>query len=56
MVLRIDGKEIIPNPGQSLLDLVRELDLDSVRFADRPLAAGIAGDVFQLNYVPVRAG
>ncbi|MDD6678961.1 MAG: nucleoside kinase [Firmicutes bacterium] len=56
MVLKIDGKEIIPNPGQSLLDLVRELDLDSAQFADRPLAAGIAGDVFQLNYVPVRAG
>ena len=54
MLLRIDGHEIQPQPGQSLLDLVRLAGLDAPVFSKRPIAAKIAGDVFNLQYVPVR--
>ena len=56
MKLIIDGFDIIPKPGQTLLELVRELGLDDPSLAKRPLAAKIAGETFTLNYVPVRAG
>lgn len=54
MLLRIDGHEIQPQPGQSLLDLVRLAGLDAPVFSKRPIAAKIAGDVFNLQYIPVR--
>ena len=54
MELRIDGQKIIAKPGQSLLELVKELGLNGKDLGDRPLAAKIAGEVFTLNYVPVR--
>ena len=54
MNLNIEGKEIIPKPGQSMLELIRELDLDSGSLKTRPLAAKLAGEVFTLNYIPVR--
>jgi len=54
MTLIIDGRPVEPRPGQSLLELVRSLGLDTVRLSDRPLAAKIAGEVFNLNYIPVR--
>ena len=54
MLLRIDGHEIRPQPGQRLLDLVRLAGLDAPVFSKRPIAAKIAGDVFNLQYVPVR--
>ena len=54
MLLRIDGHEIRPQPGQRLLDLVRLAGLDALVFSKRPIAAKIAGDVFNLQYVPVR--
>ena len=54
MELRIDGHPIIPKPGQTLLDLVKVLNLDTDFLSRRPLAAKIAGEVFTLNYVPVR--
>ena len=54
MKLRIDGHEVNAQPGQSLLDLVRQLGLDDARLSCRPLAAKIAGEVFTLNYIPVR--
>ena len=54
MKLRIDGKEIVAKPGQTLLELVCELGFDSAKLSKRPLAAKIAGEVFNLNYVPVR--
>lgn len=54
MKLRIDGQQIIARPGQPLLELVRALGLDSESLACRPIAAKIAGEVFNLNYVPVR--
>ena len=54
MQLYIDGRPITAKAGQSLLDLVRVLGMDSDRLSQRPLAAKIAGEVFSLHYVPVR--
>ena len=54
MELRIDGHPITPKPGQSLLDLVKDLNMDTDFLSRRPLAAKIAGEIFTLNYVPVR--
>lgn len=54
MELTIDGKKIQAQPGQSLLTLVKRLGLEGVTLKDKPLAAKIAGEVFTLNYVPLR--
>lgn len=54
MKLWIDDKIIEAKPGQTLLDLIRSLGLDSQELSERPLAAKIAGEIFTLNYVPVR--
>ena len=54
MNLMIDGQCVIPQPGESLLDILRRMDLDSDTLSKRPLAAKIAGEVFNLNYIPVR--
>ena len=54
MKLTIDHHEITARTGQTLLELVRELGLDTEKLSTRPLAAKIAGETFTLNYVPVR--
>ena len=54
MVLCIDGIYTEPKTGQSLVEIVRELGLDFDELAKKPLAAKIAGEVFNLNYIPVR--
>ena len=54
MELRIDGHVVHAAPGQSLLELVKQLGLEGETLADRPLAAKIAGEVFTLNYIPLR--
>ena len=54
MKLNIDGILVMPHPGESLLDLIRRLDMDSPLLSQRPIAAQIAGEVFNLNYIPVR--
>ena len=54
MKLYIDNHEIDAKIGQSLLDLVKELHLNEASLFKRPLAAKIAGEVFNLNYIPVR--
>ncbi|MBE6633631.1 MAG: nucleoside kinase [Ruminococcaceae bacterium] len=54
MKLTIDGRAITAMPDEALLDLVRRLGLLTGRLSDDPLAAKIAGEVFTLNYVPVR--
>lgn len=56
MRLTIDGREITAQPGETLLELVRRLGLDTEDLRTRPLAASMAGEVFTLNYVPVRDG
>ena len=54
MKLKIDGREITAKPNRSLLELVRQLDLDTPVLSRRPIAAKLAGEVFTLNYIPVR--
>lgn len=54
MELIIDGKKIETGAGQSLLWAVRELGMDAEVLSERPIAAKIAGEVFNLNYIPVR--
>jgi len=54
MYLNIDNNPIAPKPGQTLLDLVKELSLDDHSLRSRPLAAKLAGEVFTLNYIPLR--
>ncbi len=54
MQLWIDGAPIQARPGMSLLHLIRELNMDSDLLSDKPIAAKIAGEVFNLNYIPVR--
>ena len=54
MYLNIDGRKVEAAQEQSLLELVRTLGLEGRTLAQRPLAAKIAGEVFTLNYVPVR--
>ena len=54
MELTINNVTVTAQPGQSLLDIIREYGMDSGSLACRPLAAKIAGEVFNLNYVPVR--
>lgn len=54
MQMQIDGKQITAVEGWRLMDMVRQLGLDNVSFSNRPLAAKMAGEIFNLNYIPVR--
>ena len=54
MFLTVDGIKHPLEPGQSLLDIVKALGKDSRQLSLRPLAAKLAGEVFTLNYVPLR--
>ena len=54
MKLKIDGISAEAKVGESLLDIVRRIGLDSDTLKERPLAAAIAGETFTLNYIPVR--
>ena len=54
MKLKLDSHTVLAKPGQSLLELIRQEGLDEQRLSDRPIAAQIAGEVFTLNYIPVR--
>lgn len=54
MILTIDGKKIQALPEQSLLEHCKALGLETKKLESRPLAAKIAGEVFTLNYIPLR--
>ena len=54
MLLKIDGIEVMPQPGQSLLDIIKQMGMEGKNISERPIAAKIAGEVFSLNYVPIR--
>ena len=54
MELKIDGNYVAAMPGQSLLEIIRQLGLDEKSLSKRPIAARIAGEIFNLNYIPVR--
>ena len=53
-MLNIDGYSVEAGPGESLLDLISRLPIPAEKLSERPLAAKIAGEVFTLNYVPLR--
>ena len=55
MYLNIDGRRIFAAPDKSLLELISEAGMDASSLKERPLAAKIAGEVFTLNYVPLRS-
>lgn len=54
MKLTIDGVATIAKPGETLLEIIRRLGMETGKLSTRPLAAKIAGEVFTLNYIPVR--
>lgn len=54
MLFTVDNRQIDARTGESLLDLVKRLGMEGNTLAARPLAAKIAGEVFTLNYIPVR--
>ncbi len=54
MKLIIDGRTVIAQPGQSLLNIIESMGLIRGKLSTDPIAAKIAGDVFTLNYIPVR--
>ena len=54
MKLQIDGHSVCAEPGKSLWEMITELGLDCNNLSQRPLAARIAGEVFTLNYIPLR--
>lgn len=54
MKLLIDDVAVVPKPGESLLDIIERMDMDDPKLSNRPIAAKIAGEVFNLNYIPLR--
>lgn len=54
MKLIIDGIEVVARADQSLLDIIKEMGLVTGKLSTDPIAAKIAGDVFTLNYIPLR--
>ena len=54
MKLNIDGREVIAGADQSLLDIIKEMGLVTGKLSTDPIAAKIAGDIFTLNYIPLR--
>jgi len=54
MNLTLEHQVIPVQPGQSLLDLIRQAEMDSPKLSARPIAAKISGEVFTLNYIPLR--
>ena len=54
MKLTIDGVAAIAKPEETLLEIIRRLGMETGELSTRPLAAKIAGEVFMLNYIPVR--
>ncbi|MBR4033260.1 MAG: hypothetical protein IKJ04_00490, partial [Clostridia bacterium] len=54
MKLIIDGYVYWARMGQSLLDILGELGLVTGKLSTDPIAAKIAGEVFTLNYIPMR--
>lgn len=54
MYITIEGHSVDAQPGESLLTLIQRLGLDTDSLYTRPLAADMGGEVFTLNYEPVR--
>ena len=54
MQLNIDGTLVQAGVGESLREMICHCGMDTAELQNRPLAAKIAGEVFTLNYTPVR--
>lgn len=54
MILKINGTSIQSKCGESLLGCIQRAGLDSADMRSKPLAAQIGGEIFNLNYDPVR--
>ena len=54
MQLKIEGHPVDVCCGESLLDIIKRLGLDSEDLRTRPLAANVSGETFTLNYIPLR--
>ena len=54
MKLIIDGREVMARADQSLLDIIREMGLVTGKLSTDPIAAKIGGDIYTLNYIPLR--
>ena len=54
MKLIIDGREVAVRADQSLLDIIKKMGLVTGKLSTDPIAAKIGGDVFTLNYIPLR--
>ena len=54
MQLSIDGFAVQAGTGESLREMICACGMDTADLQRRPLAAKIAGEVFTLNYIPVR--
>ena len=54
MKLILDSHPVEAKANQSLLDMARELGLVTGKLSADPIAAKIAGEVFTLNYIPLR--
>ena len=54
MELKIDGTPCVPLCDESLLQIIHRLGMSGEKLSERPLAAKLAGEVFNLNYIPVR--
>ena len=54
MQLIIDGKATTAMPDESLLDIAKRLGLIEGKLSTDPIAAKLAGEIFTLNYVPLR--
>lgn len=55
MYLYINGVRVEANIDKTLLDMIRELGMDSKELSQKPIAAKVAGEIFNLNYIPVRS-
>ena len=54
MNLAIEQKTLGVKPEVTLLQMIRQLGLDEEKLSRRPLAGKIAGEIFTLNYIPLR--
>ena len=54
MPITIEGKSCELRPGTTILEYVRELGLDSASLDNKPLAAQLGGEIFNLGYCPKR--
>lgn len=55
MLLTIDDRQITAKAGDTLLSLIKKLGMDTNSLKTRPVAAKIAGEIFTLNYSPIRS-